>query len=127
LPNPYSHKHFFRKIPFSQLASYFDSKGIDLGVDFNALNEKQVDSLFIAFTGLPEEQQTAIEAEFQDIHAMACDGGVAALIDVAAFHGDDSFVGSISAIDGLHAKVMWAFLEKHHLWQGLHCFFMPIT
>ena len=122
MPSPYSHKHFFRQIPLSRLASYFDSKGIDLGIDFTALNEKQVDSLFTAFTGLPEEQQTAIEAEFQDIHAMACDGGVAALIDEAAFHEDDSFVGSISAIDGLHAKVMWAFLEKHPFWQGATLF-----
>ena len=118
----YSHKHFFRQVPHNQIASYFDAKGIDLGVDFSALNEKQVDSLFVAFTGLPEEQQTSIEAEFQDIHAMACEGGVAALIDEAVFHEDDAFVGSISAIDGLHAKVMWAFLEKRRFWQGATLF-----
>lgn len=118
----YSHKHFFRQVPHNQIASYFDAKGIDLGVDFSTLNEKQVDSLFVAFTGLPEEQQTSIEAEFQDIHAMACEGGVAALIDEAVFHEDDAFVGSISAIDGLHAKVMWAFLEKRRFWQGATLF-----
>ncbi|MGZ4068376.1 MAG: hypothetical protein ACXVPE_16775 [Bacteroidia bacterium] len=118
----YSHKHFFRQVPHNQIASYFDAKGIDLGVDFSALNEKQVDSLFVAFTGLPEEQQTSIEAEFQDIHAMACEGGVAALIDEAVFHEDDAFVESIAAIDGLHAKVMWAFLEKRRFWQGATLF-----
>lgn len=122
MPSPYSHKHFFRQIPHGQLASYFDSKGIDLGVDFAALNEKQVDGLFTAFTCLPEDQQTTFEAEFQDIHAMACEGGMAALIDEAAFHGDDSFVESISAIDGLHAKAMWAFLEKHPFWRGATLF-----
>ncbi len=58
----YSHKHFFRQVPHSQLASYFEAKNIDLGVDFTGLNEKAVDSLFVAFTGLPEEQQTSIEA-----------------------------------------------------------------
>jgi hypothetical protein len=122
LASPYSHKHFFRKIPPSQLASYFDSKGIDLGIDFSTFNNKQVDSLFAAFTALPEDQQTAIEAEFQDIHAMACDSGIAALIDESTFHKDDGFVESISAIDGFHAKVMWAFLEKRHLWQGATLF-----
>jgi hypothetical protein len=122
LAGQYSHKHFFRQVPHNQIASYFDAKGIDLGVDFSELSEKQVDSLFVAFTGLPEEQQTSIEAEFQDIHAMACEGGVAALIDEAVFHEDDAFVGSISAIDGLHAKVMWAFLEKPRFWQGATLF-----
>ncbi len=122
MASPYSHKHFFRKIPTAQLTSYFASKDVDLGIDLSTYNEKQVDSLFVAFTALPEDQQTAIEAEFQDIHAMACDGGVAALIDEAVFHEDDAFVGSISAIDGLHAKVMWAFLEEHHLWQGATLF-----
>ncbi|CAA9890369.1 conserved hypothetical protein [Candidatus Methylobacter favarea] len=118
----YSHKQFFRKIPPAQLASYFATQQVDLGIDFSTYNEKQVDGLFAAFTALPEDQQTAIEAEFQDIHAMACEGGVAALIDEAAFHEDDSFVASIAAIDGFHAKVMWAFLEKHHLWQGATLF-----
>lgn len=118
----YSHRHFFRKIPPSQLASYFASKEVDIGIDFSTFTIKQVDSLFAAFTALPDEQQTAIEAEFQDIHAMACDGGVQALIDESAFHGDDGFIASIAAIDGLHAKVMWTFLEKHHLWQGATLF-----
>ncbi len=122
MATPYSHKHFFRKIPPDQLASYFASKEVDIGIDFSAFNNKQVDSLFTAFAALPEGQQTAIEAEFQDIHAMACDGGIQALIDESLFHKDDTFIESISAIDGLHAKVMWAFLEKPHLWQGATMF-----
>ncbi len=114
----YSHKQFFRHVPNGQLAGYFEAKGISLGVDFSALQEKRVDRLFVAFTGLPEAAQAAVEAEFQDIHAMANDGGVAALIDESVFHGDIDFVESIAAIDGLHAKVMWAFLEKNRYWQG---------
>lgn len=122
MASPYSHKHFFRKIPSDQLANYFVSKEIDLGIDFSTFSNKQIDSLFAAFTDLPEDQQTAIEAEFQDIHAMACDGGIQALIDEAAFHQVGDFVESISTIDGLHAKVMWTFIEKRHLWQGATLF-----
>jgi hypothetical protein len=122
LASPYSHKQFFRKIPPTQLARYFATKDIDLGIDFITYTSKQLDSLFVAVTGLPEEQQTAIEAEFQDIHGMACDGGVAALIDEAAFHGDTDFAESLAAIDGLHAKVMWAYLEKPLFWQGATLF-----
>jgi len=122
LAGQYSHKHFFRQVPQNQLASYFAAKGIDLGVDFTELNRKQVDSLFVAFTGLPEEKQTAVEAEFQDIHAMACAGGIAALIDEAYFYKDDTFVERVSEFEGFHAKVMWAFLEKHTYWLGATMF-----
>ena len=112
MASQYSHKQFFRQVPNSHLANYFDAKGINLKVDFSALNEKRVDSLFVAFTGLPEEMQATVESEFQDIHAMACEGGVAALIDESVFHEDEVFVASIAAIDGFHAKAMWAFIDS---------------
>jgi hypothetical protein len=102
------------------LASYFASKEVDLGIDFSTYNEKQVDSLFAAFTALPEDQQTAIEAEFQDIHAMACDGGVAALIDEAAFHEDDSFVnGNGWKPKGVHWRTFERLRAEHDKHAGL--------
>jgi hypothetical protein len=122
LASQYSHKQFFRQISNSQLASYFEAKAIQLDIDFNVLAEKRVDSLFAAFTTLPAEQQAAVEAEFQDISAMACESGVAALIDESVFHGDEDFVESIAAIDGFHAKAMWAFIAKPHLWHGASMF-----
>lgn len=118
----YSHKQFFRQIPNAQLADYFKSKEIDLNIDLTELKEKDVDNIFNVFTALPEAQQAIIEAQFQDVNAMACEGGVAALIDEASFHDDDTFVQSISVIEGFHAKVMWAFLEKQDYWRGATMF-----
>jgi len=118
----YSHKQFFRRVPNSQLANYFQAKKVGLGVDFAKLKEKDVDTLFDAFTGLTPELQATIEAEFQDINAMACEGGIAALIDEAGFHNDESFIGSMAAIEGFHAKVMWAFLDKKDYWRGATMF-----
>jgi len=92
LAGQYSHKHFFRHVPNHQLAEYFNAKTIELNVDFSTLKEKEVDTVFITFTALPEEQQATIEAEFQDIHAMACEGGITALIDEAHFYDNQSFV-----------------------------------
>jgi hypothetical protein len=40
---------FLGRFPHRQLASYFDAKGIDLRVDFSALNEKQVDSFYCLY------------------------------------------------------------------------------
>ncbi len=118
----YSHRQFFRRVPNSQLAAYFQSKGVDLGIDFTELKEKDVDSLFDAYTGLEPSLQATIEAEFQDINALACEAGVAALIDEASFHEDEAFIESIAAIEGFHAGVMWAFLEKKDYWRGAALF-----
>lgn len=122
MASQYSHMQFFRRIPNTQLASYFKSKNINLDVNFSELKERETEKIFQAFIGLPEEQQAAIEAELQDINAMACEGGVTTLIDEASFHGDDGFIKAISEIDGFHAKVMWAFLEKRSYWQGATMF-----
>jgi len=122
LATQYSHKHFFRQVPNHQLAEYFSIKEVELDVDFNGLKEKETEKLFVAFTALAEDQQATIEAEFQDIHAMACEGGVTALIDEAHFYGDNSFVEDISDIEGFHSKVMWAYLNKHDYWLGATMF-----
>ena len=121
----YSHMQFFRHVPNTQLARYFESKEIDLGIDFTEKKEKKKkkeDEIFQAFTALPEDQQANIEAEFQDVNAMACEGGVTALTDEANFHQDEGFIESLSEIDGFHAKVMWAFLEKKNYWKGATMF-----
>ena len=121
----YSHMQFFRHVPNAQLAAYFESKDIDLGINFTeekGKKKKKKEEIFQAFTALPADQQANIEAEFQDVNAMACEGGVAALIDEADFHQDEGFIESISEIDGFHAKVMWAFLEKKNYWKGATMF-----
>jgi hypothetical protein len=118
----YSHKQFFRRVPHFLLHDYFKEKTIDLDIDFSELKEKDVDSLFSAFIGLTPELQATIEAEFQDVNALACEGGIAALVDEAGFHNDDAFIEGIVVIEGFHAKSMWAFLNKPKYWRGATMF-----
>ncbi len=118
----YSHKQFFRKVPNKQLAAYFSSRNISLELDFKELKESDVDLIFASFNDLSEEQQGVIEAEFQDVHAMACDAGIQALIDEASFHQDDEFAEQVASIEGQHAKAMWALLEKELYWRGATMF-----
>lgn len=118
----YSNRHFFRNTPNRYLALLFKLKNIQLDVDFATLKENDEDALLNAFNQLSDSEKAGIEAEFQDVNALACEGGVAALIDEAGFHEDEDFVESIAAIDGFHAKVMWAFLEKPTYWRGATMF-----
>jgi hypothetical protein len=112
LAGQYSHKQFFRHIPNVQLENYFTSKNIDLGINLLDLNEKDVESIFQAFTALPEEQQASVEAEFQDIDAMACDGGITTLIDEADFYIDKTFVESIPESRYFCESLFWASQPK---------------
>jgi hypothetical protein len=87
-------------------------------VDFSKLGESEVNPVFNALMDLPFEQQAKIEAELQDIDNMACQGGVTSLTDEADYHQDQAFPEDIAKIDGLHGKVMWAFLEHPRYWAG---------
>ncbi len=100
MPTQYSHRQFFRRVPNHQLENYFKSKKTDLGIDFSKLKDKEVDSIFNAFANLPTEQQASYEGEFQDINAMACEAGIA-------------------AIESFHGKSIWAFLNKPEYWRGM--------
>lgn len=118
----YSNRQFFRKTPNSYLGQYFAVKGLFDEVDFNKLKENDVEALQDGLSELLDDQVASIEAEFQDINALACEGGIVALVDEALFHQDNNFVEAIAAIEGFHAKAIWAFLEKPNYWRGAALF-----
>ena len=122
MASQYSHLQFFRRVPNELLARYFSSQDVALGLDLTKLKPTEVEPLLSAFMQLDDERQAGMEAEFQDMHALACEGGVAALIDEADFHPDDTFVTELAKQEGFHAKVMWAFLEKPAYWRGAKMF-----
>ncbi|MBT3091534.1 MAG: hypothetical protein JAZ02_13455 [Candidatus Thiodiazotropha endolucinida] len=118
----YSNRHFFRKTPNVYLAQYFTAKGVQLAVDVSELKENDAEALQTGLNALDDSQIAEIEAEFQDVNALACEGGITALVDEAGFHSDDAFIAEIAAIEGFHAKAMWAFLNKPTYWRGAAMF-----
>lgn len=119
----YSHLQFFRRTPNALLARYFREKhGVLQEIAFENLKETEVELVFRGFTALAEEKQAEIEAECQEIDAMACQGGVTALTDEADFHQDEAFIEAISKIPSFHGALMWAFLEHPKYWAGATLF-----
>lgn len=118
----YSNRQFFRKTPNHLLALYFEEKGMVLEVDINQLKDNDSETLQTALNTLSGNDIADIEAEFQDVNALACEGGITALVDEASFHSDDAFIEAIAVIDGFHAKAMWAFLNKPLYWRGAAMF-----
>lgn len=117
-----TNRHFFRKTLNQYLALFFEAKKIPIELDFQTLKEDDVGAFQDALNKLTGSQKAEVEAEFQDVNALACEGGIAALIDEANFHGDDAFVEEIAAIEGFHAKVLWAYLNNHTYWRGASMF-----
>ncbi len=89
-----------------------------LDIQWDDTAEKDADGIFAAFNRLSESKQAEAEADFQDINALAVDGGIQALIDEAAFHEDTGFAQEIAKIEGLQAKAFWAFMERQNYWPG---------
>ena len=118
----FSYLQFLRRTPTEFLEKYFNSKKLELNIDFKKLGKSQETIIFEAIKALIDEQQRLVEADFQNINAMACEGGIAALIDEANYHDDFKCTESISAIDGFHAKALWAFLERNDYWRAATMF-----
>jgi len=102
----YSNRQFFRKTPNEYLALFFAARQIQLDVVFDKLKENDAEAIQAALNMLPDNQIADIEAEFQEVSALACEGGIVALVDEAAFYQDEAFVETIAAIEGFHAKAM---------------------
>jgi len=79
----YSTKHFFRQMPNTLLARYFQGRGLFGEQDFAAMTEGKPDELFAAWLDLPEEQHNTMDAEFRDIFEMSCEKSFRAIIDEA--------------------------------------------
>jgi len=113
----YSPRQFFRKAPFPLLARYFEQKGVPLEVDWEKLKGKKgVETLLEAFIDLPEEQLASVEVNFHNINALACDSGIRALANEAYYNDNEEFLDGFVAVDGLHAKAIWAFLHEPDYW-----------
>ena len=119
MADQYSPLQFFRKTPFGLLARYFEQQGIRLEVDWNELQGKKgIETLYEVFSALPDEKLRTIEVDFQNINALACEGGIRALANEANYERNEEFLEGIAAVDGLHAKSLWAFLHNAEYWQA---------
>lgn len=112
----YSPKQFFRNTPNECLQGYFTANQISINIDFDTLKENDVETLFNAFIALPDKEQTQTEADFKTIHSLASEAGVQALIDEALYFQDNAFIEKVAAIEGFHAKALWAFNNKSEYW-----------
>ena len=119
----YSTRQFFRKVANKFLIDYFKANDINFGLDLNSIYDHEVELIFSAFKKLDEATRHKMESDFQRVHALATDGGIAALTEEANEFDNVSFLNTIKRIWGLHNKSMFAYLDSPEYWHAASMFF----
>lgn len=83
----FSTREFFRQMPNTLLARYFDEWGVLGDLDFSAMKETRPDGLFAAWLTLSDSQRNKMDAEFREIFELTCEKGFIAIIDEYAKKG----------------------------------------
>ena len=117
----YSPKSFFRHAPNAMLLRYFNQLGVLTEHDFSEITETKIEPIYQAWLALPDNQRGEMERDFRDIDALACEGGVKAVLDEAEWHGEN-LAELLSAHEGFHEKAFWVFLERPTYWPAASAF-----
>lgn len=125
----YSTKDFFRQMPNTLLARYFQGRGLFGDLDFSAMKEGKPDALFAAWLALPDGQRNAMDAEFREIFDMSCEKGFLAIIDEAGWQLRETtdalnpFVEALSTLPNHYERAMITFLDHNDFWKGATRFY----
>ena len=85
----YSPKSFFRHAPNAMLTKYFSKQGVLTEYDFSEVSETKIEPIYQAWLSLPDAQRGEMERDFREIDALACEGGVQAIMDEAEWHDEN--------------------------------------
>jgi len=121
MARPYSPRSFFRHAPNAMLKRYFDKRGVLAEHDFSEVTETKIEPIYQAWLSLDDTQRGEIERDFKEIDALACEGGVKAIMDEAEWH-DENLAEILGELKDLHEKSFWVFLERPKYWPAASAF-----
>jgi hypothetical protein len=107
----YSPKTFLRHAPNSLLKRYLDSQGVFPDVDWDSLEETEIDQIFETIAEAPDAIRSQIHSDFQDINEIATEGGIKNIIEEARVPQHDIELAEILGnMDGYHEGAFWTFI-----------------
>lgn len=104
-------KTFLLRAPNAHLREFFAERAPDMALDWEELEERDVDSILEAWNDLPLQLARDIENEFRGIHELACDEGIEVILQESGAGGHD-LREDLETQDGMVAKAFWTRL--HH-------------
>lgn len=119
----YAIAEFFRQAPNAMLARYFTMRGHTV-VGYQPWPDAE-HAKWLALVGrLPGNEQSSMEAEFQEIHAMSTEKGFVAIRDELGYHldGDEekltATIQTLGEMANHYERAFTVFLDHHQCWQG---------
>lgn len=125
MPREYSPRQFLRLVPKALLQRYFADRGLLVKFDWEGLPKRDVEPLYQAWLALAQDDRDRAEADFREIHALACEAGIQAILDEALFPGhpaDAELSTRLAKMQNHHERAMWTFLERPVYWDGAQLF-----
>ena len=121
-------RQFFRDAPINLLERYFKGNGWLTDFDFSGFQAGNVEPLYRAWEALPDEARAQSEETFREIDALACEGGIKAILDDAEFWGKrEELLAVVSALDSWHERSFTIFLDHPQYWKVATAFFHADT
>jgi hypothetical protein len=117
----YSAKTFLRNTPNDILRQYFEQRQIDLKLEWVRLHETEVNPIFLALEELPERTRSEVDSDFRIINELACDDGVQAILEEAAFWGRD-WAEQFASMRNHYERAFWTFLNEPRRFHVAGCF-----
>src|SRR5262245_6852300 len=120
----YTVREFFRQMPKELLNRYFRAHSLLPEFDFANMEQAQLETVFKSWLALPDEVRGPIDAEFREIFDLACEKGVRAIMDEAAWQlrhnatGLKDFIGDLADLPGYFERAMTTFLDYRAFWAG---------
>lgn len=113
----YHPRKFFRTVPNKLLRSFFQQEGVLEELKWDGIGEAKVDPIYDAWLTLNQETRDRLERSFREIDGLADDVGVKAILDEAAYHGED-LAKNFASMKGHHERAFWTFLHRVQYWPG---------
>jgi hypothetical protein len=116
MANHYAPKTFLRQTSTALVQECIAGLAPDAEINWNELDENNVDVIYDALLDLPDREHAAIERQFEDAEALANDPGIQTLIDEGRFHGLD-LTTELVEFPSHRDKAMWVALRYPHVFE----------
>ncbi len=106
----YAPRSVLRHLPLELITTFLGVQGIHVGREWDALVDGDTNALYRAWMEMPPADRERVELMLRQVHEMATEAGVRALVAEAGVRGHD-IADHVAAIDGHHAQALWALIR----------------
>lgn len=110
-------KRVLRQVSNQLLKELFESRSYDLNLPWDALEETEVESIFVAWQDLPEADRRSVEILLHEISDMSSgDEGTRAICEEAIRQERQDLVDQLDDYESRHDKAAWTCIHAPEIW-----------